>query len=76
MMGQQFVSFHGIGTVTKAGDGWRGFEPQEADRGDRPGLRGMRERGRGIRETLRIESSPDRGTTIHVAVPADRTPHR
>jgi len=76
MMGQQFVPFHGIGTVTKAGDGWRGFEPEKADRSGGLGLRGMRERVQGIGGTLRVESSPARGTTIHVAVPADQTPHR
>jgi len=49
-----------------------GFEPEQAVRGGGLGLRGMRERVQGIGGTLRIESSPGKGTTIHVTVPAEQ----
>ena len=70
------LDFHGSATrLEVSGDG-RGFEPEEAHRGGGLGLRGMRERAQGIGRTLRVESSPGKGTTIHVAVPTDQAASR
>ena len=52
-------------------DDGRGFALEETDRSGGLGLRGMRERVQGIGGVLRIDSSPGRGTTVRVTVPAD-----
>jgi signal transduction histidine kinase len=67
------LDFRGNGTRMEVSDDGCGFEPEAADRSGGLGLRGMRERVQGIGGTLRIESSPGKGTTIHVDVPIDQT---
>ena len=67
------LDFRGGETRLEVTDDGCGFEPEAAERGGGLGLRGMRERVQGIGGTLRIESSPGKGTTIHVAVPTDQT---
>jgi PAS domain S-box-containing protein len=69
------LGFHGSGTRLEISDDGCGFEPEAADRSGGLGLRGMRERVQGIGGTLRIESSPGKGTTIHVAVATDQAAH-
>jgi signal transduction histidine kinase len=66
------LDFRENGTRMEVSDDGCGFEPEKADRSGGLGLRGMRERVQGIGGTLRVESSPSKGTTIHVAVPTDQ----
>ena len=68
--------FRGSETRLEVSDDGCGLEPQEADQGGGLGLRGMRECAQGIGGTLRVESSPGKGTTVHVAVPNDQAAHR
>ncbi len=70
------LDFQGSETRMDVSDDGCGFEPEAADRSGGLGLRGMRERVPGIGGTLRIESSPGKGTAIHVVVPADQTARR
>jgi PAS domain S-box-containing protein len=66
------LDFQGSETRLEVSDDGCGFEPEEADESGGLGLRGMRERVQGIGGTLRVESAPGRGTTVHVAVPTDK----
>ena len=50
-------------------DSGRGFDPEAAMRGQGLGLISMRERVRLVNGTIKIESKPMSGTTIHVRVP-------
>jgi len=69
---------HVVVRLTRDDDGIRlrveddgaGFDPAEVA-ADRFGLVGMRERARLLGGTLSIESAPDAGTAIDVAVPVD-----
>jgi PAS domain S-box-containing protein len=58
-------------TRMEVADDGCGFEPEKAEHSGGLGLRGMRERVQGIGGTLRIESSPGKGTAIRVTVPAE-----
>ena len=66
-----FLDFQENGTRLEVSDDGSGFEPDEANRGGGLGLRGMQERARGIGGTLRVESSPGRGTKVSILVPLD-----
>jgi signal transduction histidine kinase len=57
---------HGIGLRVE--DDGTGFEPTDVP-SDRFGLVGMRERARLLGGTLTVESGPDAGTAIEVAIP-------
>jgi signal transduction histidine kinase len=70
------LDFQESGTRLEVSDDGSGFEPQMASQGGGLGLRGMRERAQAIGGTLRVESAPGKGTTIHVAVPTDQTAPR
>jgi signal transduction histidine kinase len=70
------LAFQESGTRLEVSDDGGGFEPQKASQGGGLGLRGMRERTQAIGGTLRVESAPGKGTTIHVTVPTDQTVHR
>jgi PAS domain S-box-containing protein len=70
------LDFQGGETRVEICDDGCGFEPEGAERGGGLGLRGMRERVEGIGGTLRVESSPGKGTTIRVAVPNERAASR
>ena len=65
------LDFQESGTRLEVSDDGSGFEPEEANRGGGLGLRGMQERARGIGGTLRVESSPGKGTTVSILVPVD-----
>jgi PAS domain S-box-containing protein len=54
----------------KVSDDGCGFDLKQARKGGGLGLRGMKERTQAIGGTLRIESSPEKGTTVSVLVPA------
>jgi len=64
------LDFQESGTRLEVSDDGGGFEPEEAGRGGGLGLRGMRERAQGIGGTLRLESSPGKGTKVSIRVPA------
>jgi signal transduction histidine kinase len=64
------LEFQEDGTRLEVGDDGSGFDPEEAGRGGGLGLRGMRERAQAIGGTLTLDSSPGKGTTIRVTVPA------
>jgi two-component system sensor histidine kinase DegS len=63
------LDFRERATLPEISDNGCGSEPEAANRGGGPGFRGMRERTQVAGRTLRLESSPGRGTTIHVTVP-------
>jgi PAS domain S-box-containing protein len=65
------LDFQESGTRLEVSDDGSGFEPAEADRGGGLGLRGMRERAQAIAGILAVESSPGKGTTVRITVPAD-----
>lgn len=56
-------------------DNGRGFDPEQAPRGDRSGvgLMGMRERAMLVGGTFEIESAPGHGTIVYVRVPLERS---
>jgi signal transduction histidine kinase len=58
---------YGAGTVLRISDDGRGFEPGGTPEGF--GLAGMRERVREVGGTLRLSSTPDRGTCVEVGLP-------
>jgi signal transduction histidine kinase len=58
----------GGGIRLRVEDDGTGFEPTEVP-SDRFGLVGMRERARLLGGTLTVESGPDAGTAIEVAIP-------
>lgn len=63
------------GVALKVADDGRGFQaPEVLDDGvgQGLGLRGMAERARLVGGTIRIESRPDRGTTLRLLVPVER----
>jgi signal transduction histidine kinase len=64
------LDFQESATRLEVSDDGGGFEPEEARRGGGAGLRGMRERAQAIGGTLRVESSPGKGTRVSVLVPA------
>jgi signal transduction histidine kinase len=55
--------------LSVADDG-RGFEPAAAVAGDHYGIRGMRERARAAGGSLRVLSTPGRGTAVEADIPA------
>jgi PAS domain S-box-containing protein len=65
------LDFREDGIRLDVSDDGCGFAADEAERSGGLGLRGMRERAQGIGGTLRVESSPGKGTTVRVAVPSD-----
>jgi PAS domain S-box-containing protein len=64
------LDFRGTEIRLEIADDGCGFDPQAADRSGGLGLRGMRERAAQIAGSLSVESSPGKGTTLRVAVPA------
>jgi signal transduction histidine kinase len=61
-------------TLLEVSDDGAGFEPGSAGRSGGLGLRGMSERVKRITGVLRVESTPGRGTTVSVRLPADLLP--